>query len=286
MKTTTILAALAGVAVAAPANELVSRQIVANDLTNGACKDIFFIHARASTEVGNMGSSMGPQVCEGLKKNFPGRTGCQGVGGAYSAGLADNVRPKGTSNGAIAVATGLFNDAFTKCPQSTVVFGGYSQGTAVMLNAVQGLPEAQRNRLAGGVLFGYTKNAQTRGSIPGYPADRLKVFCTTSDGVCGGTLAVTIGHFAYLRNGDGPKAIEFLTQKINAAAGPAGAAAPAAGGMTGMTGGLAPVDGATSGPGVSSTGGMTGMTGMSGSGMGSGSGVTPVEGATSGPGIN
>jgi cutinase len=72
-----------------------------NDLKEGACKDIYFIMARASTEPGNMGGSMGPIVCRGLREAYPDRVGCQGVGGPYTAGLMDNVSPKGTTAGAI-----------------------------------------------------------------------------------------------------------------------------------------------------------------------------------------
>lgn len=92
----------------------------------------------------------------------------------------------------------------------------HSQGTAVMMNAIKGLDQGARNRVLGTVLFGYTKNGQTKGSIAGYPQDRLLVICRADDGVCGGALLVTIGHFGYLADGSGTKATNFLAEKINA----------------------------------------------------------------------
>jgi len=215
-----VIAALAAVALARP-------QSTANELKNGACKPVILIFARASTEPGNMGGSMGPIVCSGLKKNFPDKVLCQGVGQPYAAGLPENVMPAGTTPAAIGEATKMFTTANSKCPGSIIVFGGYSQGTAVMMNAVKGLPAELKEKVVGGVLFGYTKNAQTKGQIPTYPPDRVKVFCNPTsegsgkykDGVCGGALNVNGGHFAYMGNGDGPKAIEFLKSKITPALG-------------------------------------------------------------------
>lgn len=203
------LASLAGLAAAAP-----SPQITLNELSNGQCKKITLIFARASTEPGNMGMSMGPTVCSGLKRNFAGQVTCQGVGGPYSAGLMDNVMPAGTSQGAITEAIRLFNLASTKCPSTTIVAGGYSQGTAVMMNAISKLQQNVKSKIAGVVLFGYTKNAQTKSSIPSFPKEAVKVFCSSGDGVCGGALMVTIGHFSYMMDGSGPGSISFLTQRI------------------------------------------------------------------------
>jgi cutinase len=65
-------------------------------------------------------------ICTGLKKIYGDeKVSCQGVGGAYTAAIADNVSAKGTSTGAINEATKLFQMADSKCPNSTIVFAGY-----------------------------------------------------------------------------------------------------------------------------------------------------------------
>jgi cutinase len=88
-----------------------------------------------------------------------------------------------------------------------------------MHNAVSTLPANIKNKVVGGVLFGDTRNKQDRGQVPNYPKNNVMIFCVRDDGVCGGKLNVTGGHFAYTRNGDGPKAINFLKSKIDAAMG-------------------------------------------------------------------
>jgi len=191
-------------------------KITENDVLNGQCKDITFIMARASTEPGNMGGSMGPLVCAGLKKEYTeARVSCQGVGPPYSAGLADNVMLKGTTEGAIREATRMFTTASSKCPKTIIVFGGYSQGTAVMHNAVSGLPAALKEKVVGGVLFGDTRNKQDKGQVPNYPKDKVTIFCDKGDGVCGGLLNVNAGHFVYPRDGTTAKAVSFLKGKID-----------------------------------------------------------------------
>jgi cutinase len=88
-----------------------------------------------------------------------------------------------------------------------------------MHNAVSSLPQSVKSKLVAGVLFGDTRNRQDRGQIPKFPKDKITIYCSPQDGVCKGTLQVTGGHFSYIGNGDGPKAVAFLKGKIDAVMG-------------------------------------------------------------------
>ncbi|KAG9250988.1 cutinase-domain-containing protein [Emericellopsis atlantica] len=212
---------LAGSAMAAPAVDLEERQlgsITRNDLEDGSagdCPEAIFIFARATGEPGNMGASAGPAVAGTLEREISS-VWIQGVGGPYDATVGDNVGRLGTSQEAIDEMTRLFNMAHDKCPDSAVVTGGYSQGTAVVAGSVSTLDAAVQEQVKGAVLFGYTKNRQNNEQIPNYPTDRTEIFCNPGDLVCEGSLIVAAPHFAYTTAARGPAA-DFLVQQINSA---------------------------------------------------------------------
>ncbi|KAH7392203.1 cutinase [Phaeosphaeria sp. MPI-PUGE-AT-0046c] len=226
MKSVTYLLATLFTAQAAPLTgtiELSERQLggstVRNDLQDGnaaECPKAIFIFARASGEDANMGGSTGPRVASALEKSFPNDLWVQGIGEPYSADLASNFQPKGTSDEAIGEATKMFELAAEKCPEAAIVAGGYSQGTAVIAATIPDLDAAIQEQVKGVVLFGYTKNQQNSGGIPGLPAEKVKVFCNERDEVCEGTLNIKPAHFLYLTDASGP-APEFLAARINGA---------------------------------------------------------------------
>jgi cutinase len=113
----------------------------------------------------------------------------------------------------------MFNRSIQKCPQHAIVFGGYSQGTALMHAVVAKLPQNIKNQIVGGVLFGDTKNKQDKGQVPNFPREKVQIYCDKNDGVCKGSLNVTNGHFVYPLNGDIEKALSFLSTRINQAIG-------------------------------------------------------------------
>jgi cutinase len=125
--------------------------------------------------------------------------------------------PKGTSDTSIKAAVESLTQAREKCPSSIIVFEGYSQGAALMHNAIPALSPQVRESLTAGVLFGDTKNKQSGGKIPDWPEDKLSIFCAKDDGVCWGGLQVNAGHVSYLGSGAVDKAAEFLEMKIDAA---------------------------------------------------------------------
>lgn len=122
--------------------------------------------------------------------------------------MGSNALPDGTSQAALDEATKTFTLAQSKCPDTKIVAGGYSQGAALIAGAVSGLDDSVKSMVKGVVLYGYTKNLQNDGSIPDYPKDQTKVFCNVDDGVCSGSLVVTAGHLTYTADVD--QAVQFL----------------------------------------------------------------------------
>ncbi|KAI0595841.1 cutinase [Biscogniauxia sp. FL1348] len=162
------------------------------------CPEVIFIYARGSIEPGNMGLSAGPILAAMLELYYgPSSVWVQGVGGPYKADLPSNFLPNGTSLVAINEAKRLFTLANATCPDTPVVAGGYSQGTAVIAGAVSALDSATQGQIKGVVLFGYTRNKQNHGGIPGFPDDLTEVYCLPLDAVCEGTLFILPSHFMY-----------------------------------------------------------------------------------------
>ncbi|KAL6703867.1 hypothetical protein ACN47E_009001 [Coniothyrium glycines] len=222
------LSALVAFAAAVPVtieiseNELEVRQSSSTtrnelDSSTGACPRAILIYARGSTEGGNLGSSTGVPLANALETYYGGaNVWVQGVGGPYTADLASNFLTGGSSTAAFNEAARLFRLANTKCPNSIIVAGGYSQGAAVIAGAIPRLTATVRNQIKGVVLFGYTQNRQNNGGIPSFPQANLRVFCATGDEVCNGTLNITPAHLQYGDEAAGP-APQFLRTKIGAA---------------------------------------------------------------------
>ncbi|KAK1724526.1 hypothetical protein CaCOL14_000447 [Colletotrichum acutatum] len=193
--------------------QLQSRQTgtMAKEYTQGGCRDVIFIFARGSTEVGNMGSTVGPPTSDGLKKKYgDNKVATEGVD--YAAGLTTNFLPGGADPVGVDEMKRLLTDAANKCGKSKIVAGGYSQGAATAHRAIEKLPDSAKGKILGVVTYGDTQNQQDKGQIPNFPKDKLKLICNEGDKVCTGTLEITPAHLDYERHV--PEAVDFLTEKI------------------------------------------------------------------------
>ncbi|KAL6233719.1 cutinase-domain-containing protein [Aspergillus navahoensis] len=166
-----------------------------NDVTdNTGCKELTFIFARGTTEIGNMGTVVGPKVGEALKSLTGNKAAIQGVD--YPADAAGNAALGGSGGPKMA---SLVETALKQCPDTKVVLGGYSQGAMVVHNAASKLSSGQ---VAGAVTFGDPFKSQKPANI-----DQFKTFCASGDPVClnGGNV---MAHLSY--GADAQTAAQFL----------------------------------------------------------------------------
>ncbi|KAI9046832.1 hypothetical protein LZ554_008913 [Drepanopeziza brunnea f. sp. 'monogermtubi'] len=205
----------------------------AKEYTTGGCKPVIFFFARGSTEIGTMGSTVGPPTGEGLKSAFgAGNVAVEGI--SYAAGLGTNALPGGADPAGITAMKDLLNGAASKCPTSILVAGGYSQGAALTHRAIENLSEDVKARIAGAITYGDTQNTQDKGQIPNFPKDKVLVICNSGDAVCQGTLSILPAHLDYVRRV--PEAVTFLTGKIKAAQGSGAVSNVAGGAVPGVAG--------------------------------------------------
>lgn len=129
--------------------------------------------------------------------------------------------PGGGDPAGIKEATKDYNLAATKCANTIITGGGYSQGAAITHRTVENLPDNVKARIAGITLYGDTQFYQDKGQIKRFPKDKVKTYCNgyqelksySSDGVCNGLLNVNYGHMSY---GDSMKpGAQWLKEKVD-----------------------------------------------------------------------
>ncbi|KAJ4353113.1 hypothetical protein N0V95_003647 [Ascochyta clinopodiicola] len=213
-----LITALAGFAAAGPVEV---RQLglggtgsTSKEFSQGGCKDVLFAWARGSTEIGNMGTVVGPPTSDGLKKEF-GANAVATEGISYAATIGTNAIPGGTDAASKKLMQDTLNSMAQKCPDSVIVAGGYSQGAAVNHRAIEELDAGVRDQIAGVVLYGDTQKQQDKNQIPNFPADKVKIICQPGDAVCQGALVVLPAHLTYGSRAD--EGVDFLVQQVKGA---------------------------------------------------------------------
>ncbi|OJJ47332.1 hypothetical protein ASPZODRAFT_65522 [Penicilliopsis zonata CBS 506.65] len=173
--------------------------ITENGVTSkAACQPLTFIFARGTTEMGNMGSVVGPPVASALASLTNNQVVVQGVD--YPASVEGNAE-LGASGGPTMAS--LVKQAISQCPNTTVVLGGYSQGAMVVHYAANQLSSGQ---VKAAVLFGDPLKAQSVGKLS---SSAVKEFCAVGDPVCENGFNV-MAHLTY--GSDAQSAAQFLVQ--------------------------------------------------------------------------
>jgi hypothetical protein len=88
----------------------------------------------------------------------------------------------------------LVQQAKSKCPDTKIALGGYSQGGFVVSNAIakSGL---NPDDIVAAVLYG----DPSRNAAGGLDKSKVKDYCASGDGVCAGTFAISAAHLSYTR---------------------------------------------------------------------------------------
>ncbi|KAH0430089.1 cutinase-2 [Colletotrichum camelliae] len=140
----------------------------------------------------------------------------------YPATLQDNLclnnhlcRPKEAT-----AAADLVRGYMDKCPDASVLIGGYSQGAAMLSRIIDRLEQEYRDRIAGAVTFGSTMQVYDKGTIPLLPPDKVRMFCNKYDPVC--STGIPLGAVMSAHRNYRPlakEAAEFLVKMLAAAKG-------------------------------------------------------------------
>ncbi|KAI1299412.1 cutinase-domain-containing protein [Xylaria venustula] len=185
-----------------------------SELQQYGCRPIIFVFAKATFEPGNLGTTIGPTLSDGLKTVF-GVTNVATQGVDYYGSVDGNYYPGGAPPWGIYDMEAIISAA-AACPHSKIVVSGYSQGAAIVHRAVEGLAPEIRARIAGLVTFGDTQTLQDGGRVKGYPTNQTLIICNNGDIICIGTLLPLYPvHWDYIKWV--PTATLFLAQTIVAA---------------------------------------------------------------------
>lgn len=187
----------------------------------GDCKEVSMIFARGTTEMGTLGTVVGPGLVSDTKEAVgAAKVAVEGVD--YPASAEGNVdEVMGSGDGSKAMAADAVQ-VLSACPDTELVLAGYSQGAMVAHNAMKMLDASQQARVKACVTFG----DPFVGDMPaGLAKGAFKSFCGTGDVLCsseaasspssGGTESEsTTGHLGY--GADTAAAAKFIASMVAA----------------------------------------------------------------------
>lgn len=180
-----------------------------------ACKAATLIFARGTTEMGNMGSVVGPGFGNALKEQLgQDKVAIQGVDYAADAG---GIATEVTGGAGTQAMVADVQKAIQKCPDTQIILSGYSQGAMLVHNTMSKLSADQAKSIKAAVTFGDPFKTQ---ALKNLPEGSFRTFCASGDAVCGGgstsgssSSASTSGHLGY--GSDAGTAAQFVKTKVS-----------------------------------------------------------------------
>ncbi|EMD62191.1 hypothetical protein GGP41_002352 [Bipolaris sorokiniana] len=177
-----------------------------NDVKNGgACKAMTILFARGTTEIGNMGTVAGPPFVSAVGAMMGGNVAVQGI--EYPADVPGFL--VGGDAGGSKLMAQMVGQVKAKCPDTTLVMAGYSQGGQLVHNAAAMLSADDSAFVSSAVIFGDPDNGQAVGKVA---AANTKVICATGDLICAGQAIILPPHLSYGANAN--EAAKFVTSKM------------------------------------------------------------------------
>jgi cutinase len=168
-------------------------------MQNPVCSDVTLIFARGTTEVGNMGTCVGPQLAVALRAQIPSLS-VQGVD--YPANSAGDTK-YGASGGPYMAM--LAREAHRQCPGTKVVLAGYSQGARCIHGALEkSYYPVDGSEITAVVAFGDPLNGEEE--FRHMSREKVLQVCGDSDERCqSGRVDQWVhgGHVSYGRTADG-----------------------------------------------------------------------------------
>ncbi|TID18053.1 hypothetical protein E2P81_ATG11022 [Venturia nashicola] len=161
------------------------------NVTADACTPYILLYARGTTEVGELGATVGPALKAGLAtdknwsvRGISSRDGYDAsLNGIYCIGMDGGMACKG-----------ILEKMVAQCPNSKFVTSGYSQGAMVARICVAYASEAAKKKVIAILNYGDPFNGAT---VKGFDQSKIKVNCNPTDGVCKGDFSIGVGHLSY-----------------------------------------------------------------------------------------
>ncbi|EAU88080.1 cutinase [Coprinopsis cinerea okayama7 len=184
-------------ALAAPVAQIDTRQL--------RCDDVYVFFARGTTEIGTLGTVIGPRLRTAVSRAVRGSVTFEGID--YPAVVAGFLAG-GDRGGARTMAQKVSSIA-AQCPDAKIFISGYSQGAQVTHLAARQLSAADQARVTGVITFGDPNRDR---ALPGGLENRRKTFCNAGDLICAGRSTILLPHLTY--GSDATEAASFIAGRV------------------------------------------------------------------------